>query len=181
VRQRRGYGGHPGRLPGTATKEIANGVTARVVRDTVSPDGEVVEDTRDWYAQDSGGTVWYLGEDTAEFDDGEVTTRAGSFEAGVNGAKAGVIMPGDPAVGMAYRQEYYVGEAEDNGVVLSLQAMADVPARALRRPGGVGRGRPRGRHHAPRRALRVGRPALLRRDGQTGPRQAGGPRRTRRA
>lgn len=112
----------------TATREIANGVTARVVRDTVSLDGEVVEDTFDWYAQDSGGTVWYLGEDTAEFEDGEVTTRAGSFEAGVDGAMAGVIMPGDPAVGVAYRQEYYEGEAEDNGEVLSLQEMADVPA-----------------------------------------------------
>ena len=112
----------------TATKEIANGVTARVVRDTVSQDGEVVEDTFDWYAQDSGGTVWYLGEDTAEFEDGEVSTRAGSFEAGVDGAMAGVIMPGDPAVGMAYRQEYYEGEAEDSGEVLSLQEMADVPA-----------------------------------------------------
>jgi hypothetical protein len=112
----------------SATKEVANGVTARVVRDTVTQDGEVVEDTFDWYAQDSDGTIWYLGEDTAEFEDGEVATREGSFEAGVDGAMAGVIMPGDPAVGMAYRQEYYEGEAEDNGEVLSLDEMADVPA-----------------------------------------------------
>ena len=112
----------------SATKEIANGVTARVVRDTVTQDGEVLEDTFDWYAQDSGGTIWYLGEDTAEFEDGEVTTREGSFEAGVDGALPGVIMPGDPEVGMAYRQEYYEGEAEDNGAVLSLDEMAEVPA-----------------------------------------------------
>ena len=72
-----------------ATKEIANGVTARVVRDTVTIDGEIVEDTFDWYAQDSLGNVWYLGEDTAEFEDGEVTTSAGSFEAGVDGALLG--------------------------------------------------------------------------------------------
>ena len=112
----------------TATKETANGVTARVVRDTVSQNGEIVEDTFDWYAQDTDGTVWYLGEDTAEFEDGQVATREGSFEAGVDGAMAGVIMPGDPAVGMAYRQEYYEGKAEDNGKVLSLEEMADVPA-----------------------------------------------------
>ncbi len=112
----------------SATKEIANGVTARVVRDTVTQDGAVVEDTFDWYAQDPDGNVWYLGEDTAEFEDGQVSSRGGSFEAGVDGAMAGVMVPGEPAPGMAYRQEYYEGEAEDNGEVLSLDEMADVPA-----------------------------------------------------
>lgn len=110
------------------TSEMANGVTARVVRDTVTLDGEVVEDTFDWYAQDSDGTIWYLGEDTAEFENGQVTSTGGSFEAGKDGALAGVIMPADPAVGMAYRQEYLRGEAEDNGEVLSLDEQAEVPA-----------------------------------------------------
>lgn len=112
----------------SVTREIANGVTARVVRDTVTLDGEIIEDTLDWYAQDSAGTVWYLGEDTAEFEDGEITTREGSFEAGVDGAQAGVIMPASPTVGMTYRQEYYEGEAEDNGEVLALDQQASVPA-----------------------------------------------------
>ena len=110
------------------TKKVANGITARVVRDTVSAAGKVIEDTFDWYAQDAQGTVWYLGEDTAEFEDGEVTSREGSFEAGVDGALPGVIMPGELVVGVAYRQEYYEGEAEDNGQVLSLNEMADTPA-----------------------------------------------------
>jgi hypothetical protein len=110
------------------TRQIANGVTARVVRDTVTLDGEIIEDTLDWYAQDKDGTVWYLGEDTAEFEDGEITTREGSFEAGVDGAQAGVIMPATPDVGMTYRQEYYEGEAEDNGEVLALGQQASVPA-----------------------------------------------------
>lgn len=110
------------------TREIANGVTARVVRDTVTEDGELIEDTFDWYAQDTDGNVWYLGEDTAELEGGEVTTRAGSFEAGVDGALPGIIMAADPTPGLAYRQEYYAGEAEDNGEVLSLSEMADVPA-----------------------------------------------------
>ena len=110
------------------TKDIANGATARVVRDTVTRQGDVVEDTFDWYAQGPDGTIWYLGEDTAEFEDGKVTTTAGSFEAGRDGALAGVIMPGDPAVGQAYRQEFYLGQAEDNGAVLSLDEQAEVPA-----------------------------------------------------
>ncbi len=101
------------------TKEIANGVTARVVRDTVTEDGKLIEDTFDWYAQDAEGNIWYLGEDTAEFENGELTTRAGSFEAGVDGALPGIIMPADPVDGMQYRQEYYKGEAEDNGEILS--------------------------------------------------------------
>ncbi|MDQ3620385.1 MAG: hypothetical protein M3391_09715 [Actinomycetota bacterium] len=109
------------------TKEIANGITARVVRDTVTENGELIEDTFDWYAQDSEGNVWYMGENTAEFKNGKITTKEGSFEAGVDGALPGIIMPGDPQPGLAFRQEYYEGKAEDNGEILSLEEMADVP------------------------------------------------------
>jgi hypothetical protein len=112
----------------TQTKKIANGVTARVVRDTVRVDGSIIEDTFDWYAQDSKGNLWYLGEDTAEFEDGKITSRGGSFEAGRDGALPGIMLPADPAPGMRYRQEYYKGEAEDNGEVLSTAEMAQVPA-----------------------------------------------------
>ena len=101
------------------TKKIANGITARVVRDTVTQDGELIEDTFDWYAQDKEGNIWYLGENTAEFQNGKLVTKAGSFEAGVDGAQPGIIMPADPQDGMQYRQEYYRGEAEDNGEILS--------------------------------------------------------------
>lgn len=109
------------------TKRIANGITARVVRDTVTKDGEIIEDTFDWYAQDSDGNVWYMGEDTAEFENGKIKTKKGSFEAGVDGALPGIIMPADPQPGLAYREEYYKGEAEDNGEVLSTDELADVP------------------------------------------------------
>ena len=112
----------------TETRDIANGITARVVRDTVTQDGEVVEDTFDWYAQDATGTIWYLGEDTAEFEDGQVSSTGGSFEAGVDGALPGIIMPANPTVGMSYRQEYYQGEAEDNGEILGVGEQVEVPA-----------------------------------------------------
>jgi membrane-associated phospholipid phosphatase len=104
------------------------GVDATVVHDVVEEDGEVIEDTYDWYAQDRWGNVWYLGEDTKEFDGGNVVSTEGSWEAGVDGAQAGIILPGEPTVGSAYRQEYYEGEAEDNGEILSLDAQATVPA-----------------------------------------------------
>jgi hypothetical protein len=110
------------------TKRLANGITARVVRDTVRSDGEVVEDTFDWYAQDSAGNVWYMGEDTAEFENGKIATRAGSFEAGADGALPGIMLPAEPQVGQKYRQEYLKGEAEDNGEVLGLNQLVEVPA-----------------------------------------------------
>ncbi len=109
------------------TKKIANGITARVVRDTVTEEGKLVEDTFDWYAQDEQGNIWYLGENTAEFENGEIATKEGSFEAGVDGAMPGIIMPGNPEDGMQFRQEYYKGEAEDNGEILSTDEMAETP------------------------------------------------------
>lgn len=96
------------------------GIQATIVRDRVWEDGELVEDTYDWYAQDRDGNVWYLGEDSTEFEDGEPVSTAGSWEAGVDGTQAGVIMWADPTVGQAYRQEYYAGQAEDLAQVLAL-------------------------------------------------------------
>ncbi len=109
------------------TKQIANGVTARVVHDVVSEDGTPVEVTDDYYAQDSAGSIWYLGENTAEYENGKVSSRHGSFEAGVDGAQAGVALPGDPQVGQSYRQEYKAGQAEDRGKIISLDAQVTVP------------------------------------------------------
>src|ERR671910_3479423 len=73
-----------------------------------------------WYAQDKDGNVWYLGEATKEYENGKVKTTEGSWEAGVDGAEAGVIMPGTPEVGLTYRQQCYAVEAEDAGKILSL-------------------------------------------------------------
>src|SRR4029079_13106786 len=95
------------------TKRVASGVTARVVRDTVTEKGKLVEDTFDWYARDKRGNVWYLGEDTKEYSHGKVASTEGSWEAGVDGARAGIVMPAHPRVGRQYRQEHYPGHAAD--------------------------------------------------------------------
>lgn len=110
------------------TKRIANGIEARVVHDQVTERGALVEDTYDWYAQDAAGNVWYLGESTKEYKNGKVSTTAGSWEAGVDGAQAGVVMPARPQAGQEYRQEYYAGEAEDAAKILSTDEIAEVPA-----------------------------------------------------
>ena len=107
------------------TKQIM-GVNCIVVRDRDRIDGKLAEDTFDWYAQDKEGNVWYFGEATKEYENGKVVSTEGSWEAGVDGAKPGIIMPADPKAGETYRQEYYKGEAEDMAKVLSLDESATV-------------------------------------------------------
>lgn len=108
------------------TREVM-GVSTTVVRDTVRVDGEVVEDTRDYYAQDRDGAVWYFGEDTKEYEHGEVVSTDGSWEAGVDGALPGIAMPARPMVGDAYREEYLKGTAEDMAEILRTYATLAVP------------------------------------------------------
>ena len=108
------------------TREVM-GIETRVVHDVVTEGGALVEDTRDWYAQDADGNVWYFGEETKEFENGKVATTAGSWEAGVDGAQPGILVPAEPEDGMTYRQEYYAGEAEDAAEVLSLDEKVEVP------------------------------------------------------
>jgi len=108
-------------------KLIANGVRARVVHDVVTEKGVPVEVTDDYYAQDRAGNIWYFGEATTEYENGRPSSTAGSFEAGVDGAQPGVIMPAKPRVGLAYREEYYAGHAEDKARVVSLREQAEVP------------------------------------------------------
>lgn len=122
--------GNEQRVVVTVTDETRTvlGIEVRVVHDVVTEDGAVVEDTYDWYAQDADGNVWYLGEETAEYEDGKVVTTAGSWEAGVDGAQPGIAVPAEPEVGLSYRQEYLEGEAEDAATVLSLDERAEAPA-----------------------------------------------------
>ena len=109
------------------TKQIL-GVTTIVVRDVVSVGGEIIEDTYDWYAQDKAGNVWYFGEDTKEYEDGQLVSMEGSWEAGVDGAKPGIVMHAtQPTIGVPYRQEYYACEAEDMAEVVSLNESVTVP------------------------------------------------------
>ena len=111
----------------THQRKTILGIRAIVVRDEVLVDGQPEERTFDWYAQDKNGTVWYLGEDSFDFVNGTWVRSEGSWEAGVDGAKAGIIMEAGPVVGDKYRQEYYAGHAEDMAKVLDTNASVSVP------------------------------------------------------
>jgi hypothetical protein len=78
------------------------------------------EDTYDWYAQDDSGNVWYLGENSKDCSGGRCVQNAGSWQAGVNGARAGLIMLANPHTGDHYRQEYFAGFAEDEASVVGV-------------------------------------------------------------
>jgi hypothetical protein len=104
------------------------GVRTTVVHDVLRSRGRPVEVTDDWYAQDRSGNVWYFGEATKTLDGhGNVITRSGWFEAGRNGARAGLFFPAHPAVGQSARQEFYEGKAEDHFKILDLNARTSVP------------------------------------------------------
>lgn len=103
------------------------GVEVTTVRDRVWLDGVLIEDTRDWVAQDEEGNVWYFGEISVSYEDGLPASLDGSFEAGKDGAKPGIWVKGYPRVGEVYRQEWAPGEAEDAVEVLDTDAPDDVP------------------------------------------------------
>jgi hypothetical protein len=109
-----------------ADTRVIEGITATIVRDTVYIDGELAEDTYDWYAQDVEGNVWYLGEDTHEYEGGVAVNAKGAWEYGKDGALPGIVMLADPDEGDAYRQEYDEGQAEDLGEVLHVGVTVEI-------------------------------------------------------
>ena len=112
----------------TNNTRVIDGVTCVEVHDSVFTDGELSEDTLDWFAQDIEGNVWYFGENTQELENGLITTIEGTFMAGVNHDKPGIVMKAHPAIGDFYRQEYSLGNAEDFAETLSLKETVVVPA-----------------------------------------------------
>jgi len=105
------------------------GVDTIVVHDVAKDEaGDVMEDTYDYFAQDAAGSVWYFGEDTTAYDNGK-SSKEGSWEAGVDGALPGIVMPANPTVSSTgYRQEYLPGTAEDMGQVIAVSGSVTVPS-----------------------------------------------------
>ena len=134
------YEGVRGKTPQTddelvlARQKQILGISATIVRDTVSEHGRAIERTLDYYAQDKQGNVWYLGEDSFERDHGRFAKASDSWLSGVDGAKPGIIMPAHPQPGDRYRQEYYPhGEALDEAHVLGERGPVTVPYGTFKR------------------------------------------------
>ena len=132
------YKGHKEGVPETdrlvvqSYKRQIKGVTCMVVLDRVYENGALVEKTHDFFVQDTKGNVWYMGEQSRDIENGHVVSTEGSWEHGVNGAKGGIIMEANPAVGDKYTQEHLAGVAEDEAEVLTLHAHARTPFGAFK-------------------------------------------------
>ena len=126
--------GQPARDIVTVTdrKKTILGVHATVVLDRTTVGGKPSEKTFDWYAQDKRGNVWYVGEAAFDFVQGHWVRADDSWQAGVHGARAGIIMEAHSKVGDVYRQEYYPGHAEDVARVLDRHASITVPFGSFR-------------------------------------------------
>jgi hypothetical protein len=112
----------------TAKTKTILGVPCTVVRDVLKQHGQVVEATWDWYAQDKQGNVWYFGENTRDYNAaGKVISTAGTWKAGVKGARPGIFMPAAPQVGKGGYQEYLKGQALDRYKVTSFSGSITVP------------------------------------------------------
>ncbi len=126
--------GAPERVEVVVTNQTKTvlGVKCVVLSDIVTVNSTLAEKTTDWYAQDDKGDVWYFGEDTKEYVNGVVTSTQGTWEAGVDNAKAGVVMFAKPKPGGFYRQEYRPGIAEDKAKILTLTGTQKIPAGSFR-------------------------------------------------
>jgi hypothetical protein len=126
--------GAPTRHVMTVTRRTRTvmGVRCVVVSDVVMQNQSLVEKTTDWYAQDAAGNVWYFGENTAEYQNGVVTSTAGTWEAGVDRALPGIVMPAKPRIGLTFQQEYRPGVALDRATVVGLNGVAHTPGGTFR-------------------------------------------------
>jgi hypothetical protein len=115
------------RIEVTHRHKIILGVVTRVVIETAAINGEVVEIAENWYAQDREGNVWYFGEFTQDFQDGNPAGTAGSWEAGVDDASPGIIMLAHPTTGETYFQEFAPDVAQDMATVMKTDETLAIP------------------------------------------------------
>lgn len=122
------------RVQVTHRHRTIQGVRTTVVWDVLRrANGSLAEKTTDWYAADNRGNVWYFGERTATYDEqGQLESVEGSWQAGVGGARPGLIMPAHPHATQAYRQEYFKGHAEDQAWIVSRRAQVRTPMKRFR-------------------------------------------------
>lgn len=121
------------RVTVTHRTKLIEGIRTRVVHDVVRVDDRVTENTFDWYAQDDGGSIWYLGERTREYEAGQIVSTEGSWRHGRHGAQAGVILPARLRDGCGYREEYRADHAEDQARILSTSEAIRTPTGFHRR------------------------------------------------
>jgi hypothetical protein len=115
----------------TRDTKVINSIKTVAVNEKIFEARQLIEDTIDWFAQDKSGNVWYLGQYATDYERGQQKGHEGSWEAGVNGAKPGVVMYASPQIGRAYRQEFAPKIAEDMAKVVKLNDSLCVPLKCF--------------------------------------------------
>jgi hypothetical protein len=114
------------------TRKIGD-VETRIVEERETKDGRLIEVSRNYYAiSRRTNSVFYFGEEVDMYKGGKVDNHEGSWLAGTNGARAGLMMPGLPLLGAKYQQEVAPGVAMDRGEIASMSDSVTTPAGAFK-------------------------------------------------
>ncbi len=109
--------------------KIVNGTEASVVEEIETEDGEIVEISRNWFVVcRPSNDIFYLGEEVDIYEDGKIVDHEGAWEAGVNDARLGLIMPGKVEIGFKYYQEVAPGVAEDRAEIIGFDRTVETTA-----------------------------------------------------
>jgi hypothetical protein len=106
---------------------LVDGVTCVVVNEQLFQEGDLVEDTLGSFAQARDGAVWRCGEEVRGFAsfDGDDPQRPelvridGSFRAGFDGARPGIVLRSSPVEGDTFFEAFALGSAERVVEILS--------------------------------------------------------------
>jgi len=110
------------------TKTV-DGVLTRVVEEREWKNGKLYEVSKNYFAMcEQTKDVFYFGEDVDFYENDKVVKHDGSWLAGTNGNKAGLMMPGTPKLTMKYYQEIAPGLAMDRAEIVSLDETCKTPA-----------------------------------------------------
>lgn len=111
---------------------VIGGVTTRIIEERHVQDGVLVEISRNYFAIcRQNNSVFYFGEDTDIYANGQIVSHAGSWHHGANGARAGLIMPGIQLLGSRYFQEIAPGVATDQAEITALETTVTTPLRTF--------------------------------------------------
>ena len=106
------------------------GIDTTSVRETLYVDDVIEENTVSWYAQDDSGNVWLLGELDEGYEDGELVETQ-TWEAGIDSAVPGIVMPGETQIGGEFRVNFLIGQngaVTDRGRVAAVDETVEIPA-----------------------------------------------------
>ena len=108
--------------------KMVNGIETRIVEERETEDGELTEISKNYFAIcNPTNDVFYFGEDVDMYQDGAIINHDGSWLAGIDNAKPGLIMPGTVEVGMKYYQEIAPSITEDRAEIIDVNDKISTP------------------------------------------------------